>query len=77
MIAASSVNGVNMLPHDIVFDRIYMHDYQSTSPQYHDTCIFLVSGYNITIRNSKFRNCMDDDIFLQDWPGNGLHDVTN
>jgi len=35
-----------------------------------------VSGYNITIRNSKFQNCADDDIFMQDWPGNGLHDVT-
>jgi hypothetical protein len=74
-IAASVVNGVNTLPHDITFDGVYMHDYQTNSV-YHDTCIFVVSGYNITIRNSKFRNCMDQDLFLQDWPGNGLHDVT-
>jgi len=53
-----------------------MHDYQSVSPDFHDTCIFLVSGYNITIKNSKFRNCADQDLFMQDWPGLGLHDVT-
>jgi hypothetical protein len=75
-IAASVVNGVNTLPHDITFDGIYIHDYQTTSTAYHVTCMFIVSGYNITIRNSKFRNCSVQDVFMQDWPGNGLHDVT-
>jgi hypothetical protein len=76
VVAAGSVNGVTMLPHDIVFDGIYIHDYQTTSTAYHVTCMFIVSGYNITVRNSKFRNCSVQDIFMQDWPGNGLHDVT-
>jgi hypothetical protein len=76
-IGAAVINGVVYLPHDITFDGIYMHDFQSTDLSlYHDTCMFIISGYNFTIRNSKFRMCSAQDIFMQDWPGYGLHDVT-
>jgi uncharacterized repeat protein (TIGR01451 family) len=49
----------------ITIDGAYFHDYRVDSPTDHFECLIIFSGTDITVRNSRFRNCEYYDIFLQ------------
>lgn len=43
-------------PRNILFDRVYFHDWHSQAGE-HVECLQILGGDGITIRNSTFRNC--------------------
>src|SRR4249920_3201370 len=43
-------------PHNILFDGVYFHDWQSQAGE-HVECLQILGGDGITIRNSVFKNC--------------------
>jgi hypothetical protein len=44
-------------PRNILFDRVFFHDWQAATPDQHTECLQILSGDGITIRNSVFRDC--------------------
>jgi hypothetical protein len=59
---------LNSEPHDILLDGLYIHDHNSSDlTQYHNGGMELVSGYNITIRNTTFARNVVYDIEVQDF----------
>jgi hypothetical protein len=52
-------------PANIVFDRVYVHDIRKSSDSAHSDCIQFTAGINVTIRNSRFRNCEHADLMIK------------
>jgi hypothetical protein len=50
---------------NITVDGAYFHDYRIGNPSDHFECMIIFSGSNITVKNSRFRNCEFYDIFMQ------------
>jgi hypothetical protein len=75
----SSVYG--NVPTNILIDGVSFHDFVDVGPgQYHHIeCLQIGAGINLTIRNSRFRNCATHDIFIRSWgTANGnQHPLTN
>ncbi|HEY1359585.1 MAG TPA: hypothetical protein VGF21_14880 [Thermoleophilaceae bacterium] len=62
------------MPSNILIDGVNFHDIQSYDlDACHIECLIVGAGRNITVRNSRFRNCSIFDIFFQ--PFNG--DISN
>jgi hypothetical protein len=59
---------LNSEPHDILLDGLYIHDHNSRDlMQWHNGGMELVSGYNITIRNTTFARNVVYDMEVQDF----------
>jgi hypothetical protein len=59
---------LNSWPHDILLDGLYIHDHNSRDlTQWHNGGMELVSGYNITIRNTVFARNVVYDMEVQDF----------
>jgi hypothetical protein len=59
---------VNQWPHDIVLDGVYIHDQNSHDlAACHMGGLFLVSGYNLVLRNSLFSRNVTYDVLVQDF----------
>ena len=75
----TSANG--HVPTNVLIDGVSFHDFVDVGPgQYHHIeCLQIGSGINLTIRNSRFRNCATHDIFIRSWgTANGnQHPLTN
>lgn len=64
------------MPSNILIDGVNFHDIQSYDlNSCHIECLIVGAGRNITVRNSKFRNCSIFDIFFQPFNGS-ISDVT-
>lgn len=50
---------------NITIDGAVFHDYRIGDPDDHFECLFIFSGTNITVRNSRFSDCEFFDIFVQ------------
>ena len=48
-------------PRNIVFDRVYFHDWHAAESGQHTECLQILAGNGVTIRNSVFRNCATAD----------------
>lgn len=64
----------NSKPRNIVLDRLYFHDHNSSNipdnqygNSFHSGCLFLVSVDGLVLRNSIFRSCVVYDIQVQDF----------
>lgn len=54
----------------VTFDGLYVHDFRIVPGSgQHFECLFIVSGRDITVRNSRFENCEFYDIFVQRYFG--------
>lgn len=54
----------------VTFDGLYVHDFRIVPGSgEHFECMFIVSGRDITVRNSRFENCEYYDIFVQRYYG--------
>jgi len=51
---------------NITIDGVALHDYRITRPEHHGSCLFVLGGRNITVRNSNFSNCEFFDIQLNE-----------
>jgi chitodextrinase len=66
---------VGSTPTNITLERLYFHDHNSSNIKngdgeggsFHSGCLFIVSGSNITVRSSIFRQCVVYDIQIQDF----------
>jgi hypothetical protein len=61
---------------NITIDGAVFHDYRVSSPEDHFECLFILSGTNIAIRNSRFSGCAYYNIFLQHIGERRLGDLT-
>jgi hypothetical protein len=58
----------NQWPHDIVLDGVTIHDQNSLDlDKLHQGGLFIISGYDITIENSKFLRNVVYDVQVQDF----------
>jgi hypothetical protein len=53
------------VPTNIVFDGLDVHDIREPSADAHSDCIQFTAGVNVTIRNSRFRNCEHADLMIK------------
>jgi hypothetical protein len=68
-IKASDTNGAPV-PTNILIDGVDFHDWtRNSDPSAHIECLQFGAGVNVTIRNSKFRNCATQGLFLRSWGG--------
>ena len=59
---------LNQWPHDIVLDGLYIHDQNSADlGRCHMGGLFVISGYNLVIRNSIFSKDVVYDVLVQDF----------
>jgi hypothetical protein len=61
--------------HGILIDGVTIHDFRRSSSSIHMECLHISSAYDVTIRNSTFRDCAIYAIFMDTWSGSGTHDV--
>ena len=62
---------------NITIDGAYIHDFRIVPGSgEHLECLFIVSGLNMTIRNSTFEDCEFYDIFIQRYDGHELRNLT-
>lgn len=56
---------------NILVDGVHFHDIRRTNANVHGECLQIAGGDNITIRNSRFENCMVFDISFTEYNNSG------
>jgi hypothetical protein len=68
-IRASNTSGAPV-PSNILIDGVDFHDFTRVQdPSAHVECLQFGAGENVTIRNSRFRNCETQGLFIRSWGG--------
>jgi len=68
-IKASNTTGAPV-PQNILIDGVDFHDWtRNADPTAHVECLQFGAGDGITIRNSTFRNCETQGLFMRSWGG--------
>jgi hypothetical protein len=52
-------------PTDIVFDGLDVHDVREPFAEAHSDCVQFTAGIDVTIRNSRFRDCEHADLMIK------------
>lgn len=56
---------------NIMVDGVRFHDIRRTNDEVHGECLQVAGGLNITIRNSRFENCMVFALSMTEYNGSG------
>jgi hypothetical protein len=68
-IKAANTSGA-AVPTNILIDGVDFHDFtRRQDPNAHVECLQFGAGENVTIRNSRFRNCETQGLFIRSWGG--------
>jgi hypothetical protein len=67
-----------LVPEDILIDGVDFHDWtRHEDPAAHVECLQIGGARRLTIRNSTFRNCATQGLFIRSWGGTSvIEDVT-
>ncbi len=65
--------GSGIAPEHVLIDGVSFHDWidVDVNQANHIECLQAGAGVDVTIRNSRFRNCGTHDIFVRSWGGTG------